>query len=161
MTTITKDCFGASPDGQEVKKNIFEMMPSDDFCHGRCLGSSRLKSIAQNLDHLWNISNTIIFTFDILQVCRFTLTRGKVDLSVISWGATITALKYQHIDIISITTTTITKTIITSQNLIIMTLPPQSGWRRHSAWLWGHGWVGDIILIQLVNIKIAQPRNAN
>ena len=126
-------------------------MPSDDFCHGRCLGSSRLQSIAQNLDHLWNISSSIIFTFDILQVCRFTLTRGKVELSVISWGATITALKYQHIDIISITTTTITKTIITSQNLNIMTLSPQSGWRRHSAWLWGYGWVGDIIFIQYHN----------
>jgi len=50
MTTITKDCFGASPDGQEVS--------------------------------------------------RFTLTRGNVELSVISWGATITALKVDGEDIV-------------------------------------------------------------
>merc|ERR1711936_1156922 len=51
MTTITKDCFGASPDGQEVS--------------------------------------------------RFTLTRGKVELSVISWGATITAIRVDGEDIVS------------------------------------------------------------
>merc|ERR1712001_29085 len=34
------------------------------------------------------------------EVPRFTLTRGKVELSVISWGATITSLKVDGEDIV-------------------------------------------------------------
>ena len=66
MTTVTKDCFGASPDGQEVILSIM-IFPL--------------------------IKDILLIKMASSQVSRFTLARGKVELSVISWGATITALK--------------------------------------------------------------------
>ena len=118
MTTITKDCFGASPDGQEVILCCWSLsyrMFKVTIITGVSVHPDQRQGGAEC--HLLGSNHHCPQVSSSLSVPSVRLS--TLFISIIIIEECFTSSTYSYL---------------------------QSGWRGHSAWLWWHGRVGKIIL---------------